>query len=202
MILDKEIIEREKRNIFSLAEKLARCKIDIFQFRFKDNLDVLNLKIAKNLASIMKKRKKMFIVNDRVDIAYLAGADGVHLGKQDLEVKDARKLLGKEKIVGKTVHNKDELVAFSKEEVDYLSVGPLFKTETKPWLVPWRLDVLEGLVKNVKKTLFGIGGIGLDNLSKVLAIGIRNVVVCREVILSNNFEETVEKLKLCLKKGF
>ena len=201
VILDKEIIERNKIDIFSLAEKLSLCKIDIFQFRFKDNFDRENLVIAQRLSRIVHRRKKMFIVNDRVDIACLSGADGVHLGAEDLEVKEARKLLGKKKIIGKTVHSKEEFRRFLSQKVDYLSIGPLFKTPTKPFLPPWNINLLKGLIKEVRKVLFAIGGIDLTNLSEVVNIGINNVAVCRGIILSNNFKDTVERFKLCLKKA-
>ncbi|HIE35752.1 MAG TPA: thiamine phosphate synthase [Candidatus Omnitrophica bacterium] len=199
VILDEETIKKAKLDIFSLAENLSKWGVDFFQFRFKDICDRVACKIATELRKIIHKRKKVFLINNRVDISYLSGADGVHLGNKDLSCREARKILGKKVIVGKTVHNLRELMLFEKEKVDYISVGPIFETALKSSLVPLK-DKIRQFIKRAKKPLFVIGGIDLKNVKSLLKMGIKNIVVCRGVILSKDIKSTVLKLKQCLEK--
>ncbi|MCM8823481.1 MAG: thiamine phosphate synthase [Candidatus Omnitrophica bacterium] len=200
-ILDKEVIDRYSLDIFALATKISKSCTDIIQFRFKNISDRLTLDISLKLSGIIHKYKKIFIVNDRVDIAYLSNADGLHLGKDDIDISQARKILGKEKIIGKTVHSKEELVRFSKEDTDYLSIGPVFKTEMKQSLKPLGTIKLKNWIKLINnKPLFAIGGINLDNLNPLVKIGISKICVCRAIILSNDILNTVKEFKRCLRQ--
>ncbi|OPX29387.1 MAG: hypothetical protein B1H08_03960 [Candidatus Omnitrophica bacterium 4484_171] len=90
VILDTETIDKYRLDIFKLAGKLSCTDVDIFQLRFKNGNDRKTLELATKLAGIIHKRKKIFIVNNRIDIASLAGADGIHLGKNDINT-DQRK---------------------------------------------------------------------------------------------------------------
>jgi thiamine-phosphate pyrophosphorylase len=199
VILDEEIVKKANLDIFSLTENLSKWGVDFFQFRFKSLSDNVACRIATKLRKIIHKRKKIFLINNRVDISYLSGADGVHLGSQDLASCMARKILGREKIVGKTVHSLKELYEFEKEKIDYISVGPVFSTSLKPNLVPLKNKVKE-FVKEAKKPLFAIGGITLENVEELIKLGIRNIALCRGVILNKNMKEVVFGLKRCLEK--
>ncbi|MCM8773519.1 MAG: thiamine phosphate synthase [Candidatus Omnitrophica bacterium] len=199
IILDKEVIDRYCLDIFDLATKISKSGADIIQFRFKNISDRLTLAISQKLSRITRKYKKIFIVNDRVDIAYLSNADGLHLGKDDIDVSQARKILGKEKIIGKTVHSKEELIRFAKEDTDYLSIGPVFKTEIKQALKPLGAIKLKNWIKLINnKPLFAVGGINLDNINPLVKIGISKVCVCRAIILNGNIPTAVKEFKRCL----
>ena len=87
VILDKEVIDKAEANIFSLADKLAHFGVDILQLRAKGISDKEYIYLAKKLSKIIRKRKKLFIINDRADIAYLSNASGLHLGEGDVSVK-------------------------------------------------------------------------------------------------------------------
>lgn len=200
VILDNQIIEENNLDIFDLAGKLSRYGTDIFQFRFKKITDKKALTTAGKLSKMIRKAKKRFIINDRADIAYLTKADGVHLGKDDISPKQARKILGRDKIVGKTVHSPEEFQKFKGEPVNYLSLGPVFKTKLKPELPCWELTELKNFFSK-RNFLFAIGGIKLDNIGLLLKENIRNVVVCRELILSGNLKKTTEGFKQCLAKN-
>ncbi|UCC94953.1 MAG: thiamine phosphate synthase [Candidatus Omnitrophota bacterium] len=201
IILDKSVVEKTPYNIVRLAEKLACAGADIFQLRFGESPDREFLKLATHLGKAVHARKKIFLVNNRADIAYLCGADGVHLGAEDIPVLQARKIIGKSKIVGKTVHSLDELKKFQKEEIDYLSVGPLFRTITKPHLVPLQHRELKEFLKRVRKPLFGIGGITLENLKYLCSVGIRNIALCHGIVLAQNPSKYTKVIKQCLKKA-
>ncbi|MCD6583352.1 MAG: thiamine phosphate synthase [Candidatus Omnitrophica bacterium] len=199
-ILDKEIIEQKQLDMFSLAERLLDYGVDILQFRFKDLSDNLALHLAKRLSKIVYNREAIFLVNDRVDIAYLSGANGVHLGRDDIPPGEARRILGKKRIIGKTIHSLEEFNKFKSEPVDYFSFGPVFRSPIKPYLPLWNKDSLKNTIRKVKKKYFVVGGISLRNINSVVRMGIKNIAVCRGLILSKDLKKTVRSFKKCLEK--
>lgn len=204
-ILDTKIIEEADRNIYSLADQLAYYGVNIFQLRAKDISDKILLQLSLELRKIIHRRRKLFIVNDRADIAYLSGADGLHLGCRDITPLKAREILNKNSIVGRTIHSLNELQLFSKERIDYFSIGPVFKTDIKPTLPPLSFKKLKFLIhkaNKLNKPVFAIGGINLDNVKSLVDIGIRNVAVCKGIILADNLKKTVREYKRCLEKVF
>lgn len=200
LILDQKVINKAKLNIFALTDKLAGWGVDIFQLRVKDLDDHSLLELAKELSKIIHKRKKVFIVNDRVDIAYLSKASGLHLGKDDISAHEARKILGEDKIIGKTTHSVNELIRFKKDDVDYLSIGPVFATKTKPELNPLSNHELTLMLGKVNKQIFAIGGINLYNVRSLFEKGIKNIALCRDIILAKDLKLQVKKYKECLRK--
>ena len=201
VIIDDSILKRKNKNIFSLVNRLAKCDIDIFQYRFKSISDQEALATAKRLAKIIHKNKKIFLINDRADIAYLSSADGVHLGKDEIYVADARKILKKGSIIGKTVHSLKELDVFQKERVDYISFGPVFKTPIKPHLPAMKKNKIKNILKKIHKSVFAIGGINQYNSGFLSDLGIHNVVVCRAILNSKNPKKVSTQIKKCLKKA-
>jgi len=207
VILDKEVIDKAGVNIFSLADKLAHFGVDIFQLRAKGISDKEYLPLALRLSKIIRRRKKLFIVNDRADIALLSKASGLHLGESDISPKQARKIVGKKAIIGKTIHSLKELKKLNDQEgrgkskVDYTSFGPVFKTETKPHLRPLPFKKLRALISKNKKLMFAIGGINQYNIESLLETGIKNVALCRGIILAKNLKTSVKEYKKCLKKA-
>lgn len=200
VILDDEVIQQYRLDVFSLASELSGAGVDLFQFRFKNTADNAALEIAKRLAKLIHRRQKIFIVNDRVDIAYLSGADGVHLGKGDLLPKYARTILGRDKIIGRTVHSGQEFNMCIREAIDYISLGPVFKTKTKPTLTPWRASSIARLLSKTKKISFVIGGITLDNVARLKDEQITNIALCRGILLSKNPKKAAQEFKKCLLK--
>ena len=183
-----------------MADKLSRYGTDILQFRFQSLPDKKALSIATKLSQVIHKRKKLFIVNNRVDIAYLCGADGLHVGRNDISPSAARKILGNNSIIGKTTHSLTELKSFQNQDVDYISMGPVFKTKTKPELSPLKKIQFRKMLSSVHKSMFAIGGITLYNIGSLLELGIKNVCVCRALILNKDLKLTVEEFKQCLKR--
>jgi len=194
-ILDNQIIEENNLDIYKLAEKLSLQEIDFFQFRFKNLSDKKAVEISLKLAKIFHKRKKVFIINDRPDIALASDADGVHLGEEDFPINLARKILRDKKIVGRTIHSYAEFLQVKDEKIDYLSVGPIFSTLLKPELIPISQEDAERILKEAKKPVFAVGGINLKNLKKILNMGFKNIALCQGLILSKNLEETIKCFK-------
>jgi len=198
VILDKETIDKYRLDIFKLTGKLSCTDVDIFQLRFKNGNDRETLELATEIARVIHKRKKIFIVNNRTDIASLAGADGIHLGRNDINTEAARSILGPHKIIGRTIHHLHELKSLNRNNIDYFSVGPVFATKTKPSLKPISKNSLSKIVNSVNKPLFAIGGINLRNLHLLLEKSIKNVSLCRGIILEKDMNKTIKELKKCL----
>ena len=186
-------------DIYELAEKLSSQEIDFFQFRFKNLSDKEAVEISLKLSKILHKRKKVFIINDRPDVALISNADGVHLGEKDLPVNLVRKILKNKKIIGRTIHSYTEFLQVKKEKINYLSVGPIFSTQLKPNLTPISRKEIKKILKETRKPVFAIGGINLKNLEKVLNMGFKNIALCRGLILSKNLKKVTKSFKEKLK---
>jgi thiamine-phosphate pyrophosphorylase len=167
--------------ISHLASELSGNNAQIIQLRDKCSSKKDILDDAFVLQRLLAKTKAIFIVNDYVDIAYLTGADGVHLGQGDLTVEAARKILGKDKIIGLSCHSLRQAVEAEEQGADYIGIGPIFPTSTKPGYEAVGLDLLRQCSKKIRIPFFAIGGITLDNLKAVLKSGAKRVAVCSAV---------------------
>lgn len=202
LIIDKQIADRHNKNILNLAKKLANSSLDLVQLRAKNITDLDFLNLAKKLVPIFKKSKKPFIINDRADIAYFSGASGLHLGNSDMPIKAARKLLKRKKTIGKTIHCLKELKNTDQTTVDYLALGPFFKSKTKTNnRAPLSENEIIQITKITKKVLFAIGGINRYNIDSVLRYGIKNIAVSSAILSSSNPIQEIREIKKCLKKA-
>lgn len=147
---------------------------------------------AIRLRSLTKDFKAVFIVNDYVDIAFCVNADGVHLGQDDLPLKEARRILGKKKIIGISTHNLEQAIKAERDGADYIGFGPVFRTITKDAGEPKGTDMLREVKTKVKIPVVAIGGINLKNISSVLSTGIDAVAVA-SAILAGDIEENVRR---------
>ena len=156
------------------------------------------LKDALTLKALSGK-SVLFIVNDHPDIAIAAKADGVHLGQEDLPLRAARKLLGKNKIIGISCHSLKEALQAQKEGADYIGIGPVLPTPTKPENKAIGTAVLKKLSKSIIIPFFAIGSIDEANLDRILAAGAKRAAVCRAICSSKNvpaaFKRIYERLK-------
>ncbi|AQQ72305.1 Thiamine-phosphate synthase [Limihaloglobus sulfuriphilus] len=154
---------------------------DCIQLRAKGFSDKCLCEMAASVADICRDAGVLSIINDRADIALTAGADGVHLGLDDMSVSHVRKLSYRPLIVGVTTHNEDELDAAVNAGADYVGLGPAFKTSTKPQLQPAGLDYIRLAITKLKGSGIGhtaIGGITGDNINRLIDIGVKTAAVC------------------------
>lgn len=165
------------------------------QLREKNSPKKTVLTDARRLKSLLKNSRTLFIVNDHVDIAKLIGADGVHLGQDDLPIKEARKILGKDKIIGISCHSLRQARDAQRNGADYIGIGPVFKTPAKPEYKPIGLGLLRTISKKVSIPFFAIGGIKKGNLLRVLSTGTSKVAVCREVCAAKNVPRSIIEIK-------
>lgn len=169
---------------------------DVVQLRMKAEDGKVMLEQAKIIKELADEYAKYFIVNDRVDVAMLSDADGVHLGQSDIPVAEARRLLGDDKIIGVSVHNVGEAVTAMNDGADYLGVGSIFTTSTK-------LDAQQGLgldaiycIKQaVDLPIVAIGGINRGNITDVIRAGADSVAVASAVVGQPDIEKAAHELR-------
>ena len=170
--------------ILLLAASCAAGGADCIQLRAKDMDDGELFSTACEFVRICKDSNIVSIINDRVDIALAAGADGVHLGQDDLPIEEARKLQSYPLITGKSTHSMEQLKAACLERPTYAAIGPVFATGTKPTAPA----VTTGYVKEGTEFLadsgichVAIGGITLENIHEVMRAGAKTISVCAAV---------------------
>lgn len=152
------------------------------------------------MRELSRVNKLLFIVNDRADIALVSEADGLHIGQEDLPPHQARKILGNKKILGLSTHNLAQIKkARTCKEIDYIGVGPIFKTATLPEVKPIGLSLIMGIAKD-KRVLpsFAIGGITVNNIDRLRRAGAERVALCNALFNSKRPAAAVGKLKKAL----
>ena len=168
---------------------------DCLQLREKELPDDQLLDRAGRLVDLCRRRDALCIINDRADVALAAGADGVHLGQEDLPVPVVRRVVGPELMIGLSTHTVDQVEAAADLSPDYIAVGPMFDSPTKPQSRVAGPPTLERALEMTSLPLVAIGGIGADNVSKVAATGCRCVCVCRAVISAGEVTEAARKIR-------
>ncbi len=172
-------------DIIRLTQQCCRGGANCLQLRAKQIPDDQLLAIATEFAGICREHGVVSIINDRVDIAAICGADGIHLGQNDLPASAARRLQLSPLIIGKSTHNVKQLQAAIDERADYVGLGPVFPTQTKPEIEIAGLDYLKQAVPLLGESgtpAVAVGGITLDNIEKVRAAGINAVAVGSAII--------------------
>ena len=164
------------------ARRLADAGVELIQYRNKKASSRELLRVAQTLSALARSRNFRFVMNDRADIALLAGAGGVHVGQDDLPVEAARRVCGPACWVGVSTHNLEQLRAAVATSADYIAVGPVFSTESKA-----NPDPVVGveLVRQARalttKPLVAIGGITAERAAEVYAAGADSVAVIRDL---------------------
>ena len=151
--------------------------VSLVQYRAKDGHDRERLKEAQALAHLCRDHGALFIVNDRIDLALLVDADGVHLGQDDLPTDAARRLIGDGRLLGRSTHNLGQLLEAQQQDCDYLGVGPIYATGTKPDKQPQGLAWARQASENASLPWFAIGGISAARLPELRDAGVERVAV-------------------------
>lgn len=163
-----------------LVPELAAAGVDVVQLREKETEEGDLLRVAAPVLDACRAAGVPFILNDRADVAATLGADGVHVGQDDLPVSAARRIVG-DGIVGLSTHARAEIDASEATTPDYIAVGPVYETPTKPGRPAVGLDLLRYAAERVTRPWFAIGGINATNLDDVLDVGARRIVVVRAI---------------------
>ena len=175
---------------------------DCLQLREKELDDAQRVDRARRLVQLCRRHNVLCVVNDRPDIARVAGADGVHLGQTDMTVADARAVVGPDAIIGKSTHSLRQFRAALRERPDYLAIGPMYATATKPQrhipgprVLPQALDLARSV------PVVAIGGITVGRLGPIVEAGCRRVAVCSAVVGADDPRAAARRLKRRLKRG-
>ena len=209
------------RNLYDAVEEALQAGVTMVQYREKNGPGKGMLEKARKLIALCHRYNVPLLVNDRLDIALLSGADGVHLGQDDIPVAEARRmadlffakgsaphtenraaahkagstfpLTGIRFIIGATAHNVEEALAAEAAGADYLGCGAVFATHTKKDTVPLGLDGLKAIRQAVRIPIAGIAGITTENYQQVLATGADGVAVVSAILGADNITEAIKE---------
>jgi thiamine-phosphate pyrophosphorylase len=191
-----DTVIQKKYSHFEAAKLAIKGGADIIQLRDKTMSTAEMITTPKQIAALCKKHGVTFLVNDRVDIAMLSGADGVHLGIEDIPIKEARKLLGKNKIIGGTAHSLKEALKAQKEGADYIGFGHIFTTGSKHKPdKPKGTKMLAQIVKKIKTPILAIGGIDQSNINEVMKTGVHGAAIIGGIYKSPDPVKTTKEIR-------
>jgi thiamine-phosphate pyrophosphorylase len=173
---------------------LLDAGIRVVQYRDKMRGDRARVAMAARLASMVHQADGLLIINDRVDIAIAAGADGAHLGQDDLPLDVARRLLGPDLLLGASASYMEEIEPDRLTGVDYLGFGAVYATDTKPDAEYAGLDLFRQVCERTNLPVVGIGGISLERVPDVMACGAAGVAVVSALFQAGDPGEAARKL--------
>ena len=174
--------------------------IHFIQLRIKDKTNDERICIGKELKTLCDKFDAKLIINDQVELVNEIGACGVHLGKKDMPINEARKILGKDKIIGGTANCFEDILTHYNNGADYIGLGPLRFTTTKDNLSPiLGIDGYDRIVKECEKNninipIYAIGGIRLDDLKSLKATNVFGLAISSIIIESSSPIETTKEI--------
>jgi len=195
LILDTQVLDYAA--LFQVLKDSVRGGIDIVQLRDKKGSAKEILGFCRKVLRITK-HKIPFIVNDRADLAFISGADGLHLGQEDLGCLQARKIMGKGKIIGVSCQTLHQAKVAEVQGADYIGFGSVFETKTKPGRQAMDLELLQKVIKQVKVPVFPIGGISRKNIGQLISLGVKRAAVCRDILLAKDASHAVREFRDCL----
>lgn len=180
------------RDLLEVMEEALQGGADVIQLRDKTGTKREILRKAKALRELTRRYGALFIVNDHIDIALAADADGVHLGQDDLPLAEARKIVGN-KIIGISTHSIEEAREAERGGADYIGVGPVFPTRTKADVAdPVTVSYVRQAAAEIRIPFVAIGGIKLHNVDEVLAAGATRICAVSEIVGSPDVKGTCE----------
>ena len=168
-----------------LDKILKTNKVQYFQLRLKSTPIKNIIKISKKIKEIAKKNNVKFLINDKPLIAKIVGADGCHIGQKDMNFIDARRILGKNKIIGVTCHNSKKLALKAKKlGANYVAFGSFFKSSTKKTAFKANLEILRWAKKKINMPTVAIGGINSSNYKNILSNN-ADFIACSNYVWNN-----------------
>ncbi len=191
LVTDSDILKG--RDFYNCIEEALKGGVTMLQLREKNATGREFLEKAVKLRSLTKKYNVKFIINDRVDIAMLCDADGVHVGQSDIAADKVRRLIGKNKIIGVSARTVEEAMKAKENGADYLGVGAMFTTTTKLDAKSVTINKLSEIKKEVNLPIVAIGGITLDNINKLKQCNIDGHAVVSAILKADDIRLECEK---------
>ncbi|MGH9786906.1 MAG: thiamine phosphate synthase [Terriglobia bacterium] len=184
----------------AVLDALLRAGVRVIQYRHKAAFGRSHFEQCVALARRTRQAGGAFLINDRADVADLCGADGVHLGQEDVSPESARRFLGTGPLIGYSTHTVDQARRAAGLPVDYIAVGPVFPTTTKKNPDPVvGLALVSEVRALTKKPLVAIGGITMENAPSLLAAGADAVALIRDLLAAPDIEERARQFLNALK---
>ena len=184
------------RSLEEVVTEAVKGGATIVQLREKDASTGEFIELARKLKEILKPAGVPLIINDRVDVALAADADGVHIGQSDMKYEDARRLLGNDKIIGLSVENINDIDIANTLDVDYIGISPVFGTPTKTDTAqPFGLDGLRKAVAQSIHPTVGIGGMNASTAADVMETGCGGIAVVSAICSAENIAQATAELR-------
>jgi len=193
VILDQAVCPKQR--LLEIARRASDSGVKIIQFRDKVSPLASVLGTAQVLRKLISSRKTMLIINDYLEVAKIIDSDGVHLGQEDASPEIARAVLGADRIIGVSCHNLTQASIALAQGADYLGIGPIFSTSTKPHVKPVGADLIRRVNAQVGIPFFAIGGINAANLDALKAQGAKRVAVCAAVCRAKDTNKALNNLQ-------
>lgn len=191
LVTDSDILR--ERNFYNSIEEALKGGVTMLQLREKNASGKEFLEKAIKLRELTKKYNVKFIINDRVDIAMLCDADGVHIGQSDIPANKVRELIGEDKIVGVSARTVEEALIAKENSADYLGVGAMFTTTTKLDAKSVSIEKLKEIKKAVDLPIVAIGGLSLNNIDKLKVCNVDGYAVVSAILGASNIKLECEK---------
>lgn len=183
------------RDLKKVVEEAILGGVTLVQVREKSISTREFYNVALEVKEVTKHYKVPIIINDRIDIAQAIDAEGVHLGQSDMPIKFARKILGKEKIIGISAGNVKEAVEAERDGADYLGIGTVFYTGTKKDIkTPIGIEGLKEVCDSVKIPSVAIGGVNETNFKEVLSTGVNGISVISAILGKDDIRQASKNL--------
>lgn len=193
LVTDRRLAgERDEAEIVLSA---LRGGVRLVQYREKELSTRRQIEQAGRLLRLARQHQAFFLVNDRVDVALAIGADGVHLGQEDLPLPTARRLLGRSKIIGVSVQSPEEARWAEAAGADYLGISAVFPTSTKPDADAIGLEGIRAIRSAVRLPLVAIGGINMENAAQVIKAGADGVAVVSAIVGASDPQAASARLR-------
>ena len=185
----------EGTTLYEQVEQALQGGVSTLQLREKNLSDEEFLKEAMEIKELCKKYNVPLIINDNVEVAIKCGADGVHVGQEDMEASKVREKVGPKMIIGVSAHNVEEARSAVSNGANYLGVGAVFSTSTKDDVDVLKKETLKEICLAVDVPVVAIGGINQDNILELKGTGVDGVAVVSAIFSSENIVETCKKLR-------
>lgn len=183
------------RSLAAVVDEALKAGVTFLQLREKDLDNDSFLQLAREIKTIADKYQIPYVINDNVDVAMACGADGVHVGQNDMFAKDVRKLIGPGKILGVSAQTVEQALTAEKNGADYIGVGTVFPTSTKLDAEAVPFETLKEICSAVSIPVVAIGGINKDNALKLAGSGIDGIAVVSAIFAREDITAAVKELR-------
>jgi thiamine-phosphate pyrophosphorylase len=195
LILDTAV--HPYRELLPVARQALKGGVQVFQLRDKTGSARDILHFSRKIMPYLKD-KALYIINDRVDLALLLEADGVHVGQDDIPLTDVRRLTQRKLLVGVSCQSLTHIQAAVRDGADYIGLGSVFKTKTKPDRSPMDVRLLKSAAGVADVPIFPIGGIGQKNICAILKQGLRRAAICRAISTAPDVTKAAQSFRQTL----